>query len=145
MGVFGVLSPIRQVATAMVQPCIVTEETVRPVLFQVVQLDIRQQILGVRQLKFPALENTAMAEPVGLAIEHAISIATRSLTMPMADPVHQPVEQYVEEVLRLHLLVLERITILQGSLKQQELAHLTRLPDTAVESIQPLLYKRTGL
>jgi hypothetical protein len=121
MDVYGTLSPIQQVVTVMVQPCIATEETVRLVLFQVVQQDTQQQIQVAQQPRFPAQENTVMEGLVGLAIEHAISIATRSLTMPMADPVRQPVEQYVEEVLQLRLLVLERITILQGSLKQQEL------------------------
>jgi hypothetical protein len=121
MDVYGTLSPIQQVVTVMVQPCIATEETVRLVLFQVVQQDTQQQIQVAQQPRFPAQENTVMEGLVGLVTEHAIYIIIQSLTMLTEELAHQQVGSYVEVVLQLHLLVLERITILQGSLKQQEL------------------------
>jgi hypothetical protein len=121
MDVYGSLSPIQQVATAMVQPCIATEEIVRPVPLQHVQQDTQQRILDVVQLQPHVLEVIVMVEHVVVVQEPVGYIPTQSLTMLTEELAHQQVESYVEEVLQLRLLVLERITILQGSLKQQGL------------------------
>ena len=119
----GLLSPTLLVVTVMVPHCIATEETVRPVLFQVVQLDIQQQIVDVHPPRSPALENTASEEPVELVTEHAISINIRCHITPMVALVHQQVEQYVEEVLQPHLPALEQTITSQAIPRQQVLVH----------------------